>query len=72
MVVLAFLTDPEVVARILKHLRLPCAAPVLTPARSSGPALGLALPDEDSISSAREEDGGRDFVTSDQLIRPPP
>ena len=72
MIVLAFLTDPEVVGKILRHLGLPVAAPLIAPARSSGPALGFALPDEDSISSAREEDGGRDFVTPEDLIRPPP
>ena len=32
-VVLAFLTDPPVVRRILEHLRLPAAPPHLAPAR---------------------------------------
>ena len=71
MIVLAFLTDPEVVGKILRHLGLPVSAPLIAPARSSGPALGFALPDEDSTSSAREEDGGRDFATPEDLIRPP-
>ena len=33
MVVLAFLTDPAVVKRILDHLKLPSASPPLAPAR---------------------------------------
>lgn len=33
MVVLAFLTDPTVVSKILAHLGLPTAPPPLTPAR---------------------------------------
>ena len=72
MIVLAFLTDPEVVGKILRHLGLPVAAPVLAPARSPRPALGFALPDEDSTSSAREGDGGRDLMATEPLIRPPP
>jgi hypothetical protein len=35
MVVLAFLTDPAVLRRILTHLSLPTAPPPLAPARSS-------------------------------------
>ena len=72
MIVLAFLTDPEVVGKILRHLGLPCSAPFVAPARSPAPALGFALPDEDCISSAREEDEGRDLVAPEPLIRPPP
>jgi|GEM_PF-6971581 len=34
MVVLAFLTDPPVVRRILDHLDLPAVAPRLLPART--------------------------------------
>jgi len=36
MVILAFLSDPPVVARILRHLRLPTAPPPLAPARGGG------------------------------------
>ena len=72
MVVLAFLTDPEVVGKILRHLGLPCSAPFVAPARSPAPALGFGLPDEDCISSARGEDEGRDLVAPEPLIRPPP
>jgi hypothetical protein len=35
MVVVAFLSDPSVVGRILRHLRLPTEAPPVSPARSS-------------------------------------
>jgi len=42
MAVLAFLTDPDVIAKILRHLGLPTCPPPLTPACSSA---GQALPD---------------------------
>jgi hypothetical protein len=35
MVVLAFLSDPAVVRKILEHLKLPTALPPLTPSRLS-------------------------------------
>jgi hypothetical protein len=35
--ILAFLTDPFIVAGILRHLGLPTSAPLLTPARSPPP-----------------------------------
>jgi hypothetical protein len=53
MVVLAFLSDPKVVGKILKHLALPTIAPALAPARSSGRTLGFALPEE-HFASDRE------------------
>jgi hypothetical protein len=34
MKVLAFLSDPAVVARILQHLKIPATAPPLSPARA--------------------------------------
>lgn len=37
MVILAFLSDPPVVAKILRHLRLPTAPPPLAPARGAEP-----------------------------------
>jgi hypothetical protein len=43
MAVLAFLTDPEVVGKILRHLGLPTAAPLVARARSSRDAKGFAL-----------------------------
>jgi hypothetical protein len=50
MVVLAFLTDPPVVRRILEHLDLPSAAPRLSPTRCADdeqPSLRLAPRDAD-------------------------
>jgi len=51
MVVLAFLTDPGTVARILTHLGLPTAPPPLAPARdpfdSAPPDLGPEDPPDD-------------------------
>ena len=35
MVVLAFLSDPAIVRRILEHLKLPSISPPLTPSRLS-------------------------------------
>jgi len=72
MVVLAFLTDPDIVERMLRHLGLPFSAPALAPARSPRPALGFALPDEDSISGDGEDDGGRESAVPKPLSRPPP
>ena len=46
MIVLAFLTDPEVVGKILHHLGLPTCAPPLARARSSAPGLGFKLAEE--------------------------
>jgi hypothetical protein len=43
MVVLAFLTDPGVVSRILRHLGLPIVAPMLAPARRAGEAEGFEM-----------------------------
>ena len=53
MVVLAFLTDPEVVGKILRHLGLPTTAPALAPSRSSGRMMGFAL-GEDEVASASD------------------
>ncbi len=72
MIVLAFLTDPEAVGKILRQLGLPYSAPVLSPVRSPRPALGFALPDEDSISNAREDYGGRGLAAAEPRIRPSP
>jgi len=56
MTVLAFLTDPEVVQKILAHLGLPTSAPALTPARTPQPELGFALAGADAGSEAGESD----------------
>jgi len=72
MVVLAFLSDPEVVGRILRHLGLPALAPAPAAARPSGRALGFGLAEEGAGSGGGEDDGGGDCRTSGIPIRPPP
>jgi hypothetical protein len=78
MVVLAFLTDPEVVGKILRHLRLPLSAPSLAPARLSGRSLGFVLPEEGGASAREEGDAvgrvpaGGDSGEPEPSIRPPP
>ncbi len=78
MIVLAFLSDPEVVGKILHHLGLPATAPALAAARSSGRSLGFALPEEDSASVREEGDTvgrvpvGGDSGEPEPSIRPPP
>jgi len=71
MVVLAFLTDPDAVGRILRHLGLPSCTPALSSASPSGLPLGFSLPDEDSVVGEREDDGG-DSMVRDSPIWPPP
>ena len=84
MVVLAFLTDPDVVGKILKHLGLPTSAPVLAPAGSVPPAQ-LLMQQEAAFSDPAEEgpwpEGGvvsdrgvaqGSSATSRSNIRPPP
>jgi hypothetical protein len=58
MAVLAFLTDPDVVAKILRHLRLPTSAPAVTAAKSATPALGFDLPEEEFASKQDGDDAG--------------
>jgi hypothetical protein len=58
MTVLAFLTDPDVVAKILRHLRLPTSAPAFTAAKSTTPAPGFDLPEEDFASKQNGDDVG--------------
>ncbi len=70
MVVLAFLSDPEVVQKILMHLGLPTVVPALTTARTPRPELGFALPEEDSGPAGGNH--GRDAGPGEPLIRPPP
>jgi len=52
-VVLALMTDPDAVGKILRRLGLPFSAPALAPARSSGRPLGFPLSDEDSRPGMR-------------------
>jgi hypothetical protein len=72
MVVPAFLSDPDVVGKILRHLGLPTTAPALAPARSSGGAPGFDLPPEDAGSDAGDDDGWGDSGASEPPVRPPP
>jgi hypothetical protein len=48
MTVLAFLSDPEVVEKILRHLGRPTVAPALTASCGPAPALGFVLPQDDA------------------------
>ena len=68
MVILAFLSDPHVVTRNLRHLRLPTLPPPVAPARGSraGDLWGLKPPRE-----ADPDDGGSASVeVSDDCHRP--
>ena len=86
MVVLAFLTDPDVVGRILRHLGLSTCAPALAPA-GAVPCPQLLMQQALSFSSAIQErawsqegdtdcgeDGGDSAPAASQppTIRPPP
>jgi len=72
MVVLAFLTDPEVIGRILRHLGLPSSAPPVVKARSSGGEMGFELGEE--VLSGEGEDffEGEGAGRGEGFIRPPP
>ena len=72
MIVLALLSDPEVVGKILHHLGLPTTAPVLAQARSSTRALGFGLPEEDAVSGREESDAAGGAGAPGPPIRPPP
>lgn len=53
MTLLAFLTDPEVVQKVLVHFGLLTSAPALASTRSSGRSLGFASPEEAGASARR-------------------
>jgi hypothetical protein len=72
MVVLAFLTDPEVVVKILKHLGLPTTAPALAPARSSGRVMGFALGEGEVASASDLGNEAEESSRPEPPIRPPP
>ncbi len=72
MVILAFLSDPEVVRKILRHLGLPSSPPALAPARSSGRTMGFALPEEEGAWDGDPREETDDCATSKPRIRPPP
>jgi hypothetical protein len=68
MVVLAFLSDPDVVSKILRHLGLPVSAPALAPARSPRGQMGFELPQD----GGRDVDGGDDEENETGKGRAPP
>ena len=72
MVVLALLSDPDVVGKIVRHLGLPTTAPALAPARSSGGALGFDLPQEDAVAGDGQDDRWGDSGVPEPPVRPPP
>jgi hypothetical protein len=61
MTVLAFLSDPDVVAKILMHLGLPTSAPALAAARAPQPELGFTLAGEAEGPAPGEGDEDPDF-----------
>ena len=67
MVVLAFLTDPEVVGRILRHLHLPARAPALAEPRLEGEARGFELEEETGPDPTGENE-----APAEGESRPPP
>ena len=74
MIVLAFLSDPEVVGKILYHLGLPATAPARSSAVPSkgGRSLGFVLPEEDGASVREVGDTVEDSGEPEPSIRPPP
>jgi hypothetical protein len=86
MVILTFLSDAPVVAKILRHLRLPTAAPPLAPARGGGGSgawgcnAPLPLSPDDPAAEVPEhaegcdapDEGGPDRAPACPEIRPPP
>jgi hypothetical protein len=88
MAVLAFLSDPPVVEKILRHLTLPTTPPAIAPARSSSAGLfprlapnppenaaGFPLPDSCSLRDPGDDEatGGEEEEPRPHVqIRPPP
>jgi len=72
MTVLAFLTDPEVVKKILAHLKLPICPPALVRARSTGAPLGFQLGEEGSLFPTPGWGEGEDSGTAGSSGRSPP
>ena len=74
MTVLAFLTDPEVVGKILKALGLPGTAPTLSPSRWSGREMGFALAENEAAAADAGGlgDEGEGSAQRSSPIRPPP
>lgn len=70
MTVLAFLTDPEVVVKILRHLGLPTVTPAHAAAGGPAPAFGFARPEEDARPADVNEGG--EAGPGEPPTRPPP
>jgi hypothetical protein len=71
MTVLAFITDSDVVRRILSHLHLPTSPPPLAKARIAGSP--LAFPLEDGEMPALERvDAAMEAAGAEECGRPPP
>jgi len=71
MVVLAFLTDADVVGRILRHLGWPWVAPVLAPARFSCEPLEFGLSEAGGGGGEGSEEGGGSAVCELPARSPP-
>ncbi|MBU1698605.1 MAG: hypothetical protein KJ831_00520 [Candidatus Eisenbacteria bacterium] len=72
MVVLAFLTNPQVVGKILRHLGLADTAPALSPARPSDPPMGFLLEADAGGMDLDVDAGAVESTDPDPWIRPPP
>ena len=72
MAVLAFLTDPAVVQKILRHLGLATADPAVAKARSTAPPLGFELPDRDPVAEGAPCPDGVGLEEDGEFVRPPP
>ncbi|MBU1702721.1 MAG: transposase [Candidatus Eisenbacteria bacterium] len=70
MVVLAFLTDPLVIGKILRHLGLAATPPALSPARPLDPPMEFLL--ETDAEGMDEDAADVESVDPDPWIRPPP
>jgi hypothetical protein len=70
MTVLAFLSDPQVVGKILKHLGLPTTAPALAAANRPAPALGFVLPKNEASPAEAGDEG--EAGPGEPATRPPP
>ena len=72
MVVLAFLTNPDILRKILGHLGLPTTAPAVTKARSSVSPLGFDLPEPDPGSEPAQPHEREMAGEDGEFVRPPP